>query len=112
MTLEERQVGSVTVLDLAGQLTLDHAALLKDKVNSLVSQDRTNIVLNLARLTYMDSAGLGQMVGCHNATRGKGGVKLANLGKRLNDLLVMTRLITVFDVYDSEDEAVASFESA
>lgn len=112
MTITERQVGAVAVLDIEGRLTSDHSGRLKDKVASLLFQDRKGIVLNLAGLNYVDSAGLGEMVACHSTTSKQGGrIKLANLGKRIEDLLVMTRLLTVFDVYDSEEEALASFDS-
>jgi anti-sigma B factor antagonist len=110
MTIAERQIGPVTVLDLSGKLTLDDAGQLKGKVTSLFGAGRKQIVLNLAGLSYMDSSGLGEMVSCHTtATREKGAIKLANVGKRASDLLVITKLNMVFDVHDSEKEAVASF---
>jgi anti-sigma B factor antagonist len=114
MTITERQVGSITVLDLVGKLTsTDDAGRLKDKVASLLFQEQKQIILNLGELSYVDSAGLGEMVSCHSTASRQGGqVKLANLGKRIQDLLVMTRLLTIFDVYDSEEEAVASFGAA
>lgn len=112
MTITERQVGSVIVLDLAGKLTSDSAARLKDKVASLLFQDQKQIVMNLAELTYMDSAGLGEMVASHSTASRQGGrLKLTNVGKRIEDLLVLTRLLTVFDVHDSEEEAVQSFDA-
>jgi len=109
MTIAERQVGPVTVLDLSGKLTLDHSGVLKGKVTDLIGGGRTLIILNLAALSYIDSAGLGEMVSCHTTAKQKGAVKLANLGKRIQDLLIMTKLMMVFDVYDSEAEALASF---
>jgi anti-sigma B factor antagonist len=108
--MTERQVGPITVLALAGKLTLDDAGQLKGKVTSLIGASQKQIVLNLAGLTFIDSSGLGEMVSCHTtASREKGAVKLANLGKRSQDLLVITKLNMVFDVYDSEGEAIASF---
>jgi anti-sigma B factor antagonist len=110
MTITERQVGSVIVLDLAGKLTSDSSGRLKDKVASLLFQNQKHIVMNLAELTYVDSAGLGEMVASHStASRQGGSVKLTNVGKRIEDLLVLTRLLTVFDVHDTEDSAIQSF---
>jgi anti-sigma B factor antagonist len=111
MTLTERQVGSVTVIDLEGRLTTENAGRLKDKVASLLFQGQKQIVMNLANLTYMDSAGLGEMVACHStASRQEGRVKLVNVGKRIEDLLILTRLLTVFDVLETEEDAIRSFE--
>lgn len=109
MTMTERQVGSVTVLALSGKLMSDDAGTLKGKVSGLLEAGHTNIVLDLANLTYMDSSGLGQLVSCHTTALQKGAVKLANLHKRIQDLLVLTKLYMVFDVYPSESEAIASF---
>jgi anti-sigma B factor antagonist len=114
MQISERKVGPVTVIDLSGRMTTaDNPGRLKEKVTSLVFQGDKQIVLNLANLTYCDSSGLGELVACHGtAVRGGGAVKLANTGKRLQDLLVMTKLLTVFDAYDSEEAALASFAGA
>lgn len=110
MTLTERQVGGVTVVDCEGRLTVEDAGRLKDKVTSLLFQGQKQIVLNLAGLSYMDSTGLGEMVACHStAQRMGGGVKLANIDKRIQDLLVLTRLLTVFDVHETERDAIAAF---
>ena len=112
MTFTERQVGPATVLALSGKLTLDDAGQLKEKVASLLAAGKKQIVLNLGDVTYVDSSGLGEMVSCHTAaTRASGSIKLANVGKRQIDLLVITKLNMVFDVHDSEKEAVASFAS-
>jgi len=114
MQISERKVGPVTVIDLSGRMTTaDNPGRLKEKVTSLVFQGEKQIILNLANLTYCDSSGLGELVACHGtAVRGGGAVKLANTGKRLQDLLVMTKLLTVFEAYDSEEAAVASFSGA
>jgi anti-sigma B factor antagonist len=114
MQISERKVGSVTVVDLAGRMTTaDNPGRLKEKVTSLVFQGEKQIVLNLGNLSYCDSSGLGELVACHGtAVRGGGSVKLANIGKRMQDLLVMTKLLTVFDSYDSEEAAVSSFSES
>ena len=111
MQIEERAVEAVTILELKGKLTLgDGDTLLKDKIHSLVDQDRKHIVLDLGGVSYVDSAGLGEIVGSlTTVTRGGGTLKLLNLNKRIQDLMVMTKLMTVFDTYDTEAEAVRSF---
>ena len=112
MTITERQVGPISVLALSGKLTSDDSGQLKGKVVSLMDAGRTQIILNLAGVTYIDSSGLGEMVSCHTTAKQKGAVKLAQMGKRIQDLLVMTKLMMVFDVYDSEKEALDSFGPA
>jgi len=111
MQMGERQIGNVTILDLSGRLTIDHGAdLLKDKINSLIVEGRTRVVLNLALLAYMDSSGLGQLVSCHNSlAKTTGGLMLLHLTKKNTDLLSITRLATVFRTTDSEDDALLGF---
>ncbi len=113
MQIEERAVGDVIVLDVKGKITLGEGdELLKDKVNSLVNQGRKKIVLNLADVPYIDSAGLGRIVSTHTTvSRQQGGLKLLNLTKRITDLLAITKLATVFETFDSEEEAIQSFRS-
>ena len=114
MQIEQRAVGSVMILDLKGKITLGEGdELLKDKVNSIVSQGRRKIVLNLAEVPYLDSAGLGEVVRAYTTVSRQGGsLKLLNLTKRITDLLSITKLLTVFDTFDSEDEAVRSFSAS
>jgi anti-anti-sigma factor len=111
--IEERPVGDVTVLDLVGKLTLDRGAPhLRDKINSLISQNRTHIVLNLKNVPYIDSGGLGQLVASFGSVVKAGGaLKLLNVTSRNHDLLSITRLVTVFESFDSEPEALTSFET-
>lgn len=113
LTIAERPIGRVTVLDLAGKLTIDHGAQrIKDKVNSLIAQGRTQIVLNLGGVPYIDSAGLGQLAASFGSVKKAGGsLKLLNVNSRNHDLLSITRLVTIFDSFDSEAEAVQSFEA-
>lgn len=113
LVLTERQIGAVTVLDLAGKLTIDHdAQRLKDKINSLIQQGRIQIVLNLTDVSYIDSGGLGQLVASYGSVaKTSGGLKLLGVSKRNHDLLSITRLVTLFDAYDSEKEAVESFRT-
>jgi anti-sigma B factor antagonist len=111
MSMSERMVGAITLLDLDGQLTLGSSAEgLRDKVRSLLQQGQQQFIVNLAAVPYMDSCGLGELVQAYaTVTRQGGALKLLHLTSRLRDLLVITKLATVFDCYDSEDEALASF---
>jgi anti-sigma B factor antagonist len=111
MHIEERFVGGVVIVDVTGKITLgDGTELLKDKVNSLVNQGHKDLVLNLAGVSYMDSAGLGVVMAAYTTAKRQGGsVKLLSLTKRITDLLAITKLSTIFETFDSETEAVASF---
>jgi len=112
MQIEERTIGDVVVLDLKGKVTLGQGdELLKDKVNSLVNQGHRKIVLNLAEVPYVDSAGLGEIVRTYTTVSRQGGkLKLLNLTKRIQDLLAITKLLTVFETYDTEQDAIGSFK--
>ena len=114
MQIEQRAVGDVVVLDLKGRITLGEGdELLKDKVNSLLNQGQRKIVLNLADVPYIDSAGLGEIVRTYTTVSRQGGtLKLLNLTKRITDLLSITKLLTVFDTYESENDAVQSFSAS
>jgi anti-sigma B factor antagonist len=114
MQIQERAVGDVMVLDLKGKITLGEGdELLKDKVNSLVNQGHKKIVLNLADVPYIDSAGLGEIVRTYTTVSRQGGsLKLLNLTKRITDLLAITKLLTVFETFDAEADAVKSFSAA
>ena len=114
MQIEERAVGDVVVLDLKGKITLGEGdELLKDKVNSLVNQGHKKIVLNLADVPYIDSAGLGEVVRTYTTVSRQGGsLKLLSLTKRITDLLSITKLLTVFETFDSENEAIRSFSAS
>lgn len=111
MKISERKVGEVVVVDLAGKLTaVDSPGMVKEKVTTLALRGQRHIVLNLNNLTYVDSSGLGELVACHlSAVRHGATVKLANTGGRMHDLLVMTKLLTIFDAHKSESEAISSF---
>ena len=111
ITIEERVIGRVTVLDIVGRLTIDRGAeRLRDKVNSLIAQERTGILLNLQDVPYIDSGGLGQLVASYGSVVKKGGsLKLLGVNSRNHDLLSITRLVTLFESFDSETEAVQSF---
>jgi len=115
MQIEQRIVGDVAVVTVNGDITLGKGGdvILKDKVNSLLQQGHRKLVLDLGNVSYVDSAGLGQLVQVHATTTRQGGaLKVLNVTKRLRDLLVVTKLLVVFDAYDSEAAAIASFDKA
>ena len=111
MQIEERAVGDVVVLDLKGKVTLGEGdELLKDKINSLIQQDKKKLLLNLEAVPYIDSAGLGEIVRTYTTVSRQGGkLKLLNLTKRIQDLLAITKLLTVFETYENEGDAIKSF---
>jgi len=111
MQIDERKVGKVTILDLKGKLTLgDGDEMMRNKINGLIQAGAKNIVLNLGNVPYIDSAGLGEVVRAYTTVkRHEGMLKLLNLTKRIQDLLAITKLLTVFDTFDSENDAVKSF---
>ena len=111
MQIEERASGDVMILDLKGKLTIGEGdELLKDKINSLIQQGHRKLLMNLEGVPYVDSAGLGEIVRTYTTVSRQGGsLKLLNLTKRIEDLLAITKLLTVFHTYDSEQEALDSF---
>jgi anti-sigma B factor antagonist len=113
MTLVERRIGDVTVLDLKGRLVFDEGdAVLREQINRLVESGRTNIVLNLRDVTYIDSCGIGVLVSKFVSLRRKGGdLRLANVTPRSRRVMEITKLLDVFRIFPSEAEAVASFSS-
>ena len=111
MTLKERRVGDVSILDLKGRLVLDDGDdLLRDRINDLVNEGRVKIVVNLHDVTYVDSCGVGVLIAKYVSVRKKGGdVKLLNLTSRSQRVMEISKLLTVFETFDSEDRAIASF---
>ncbi len=112
MEIVERTVNDVTVLDLKGKMTLGEGdELLKDKINSLLAAGKKKLLLNLEAVPYIDSAGLGEVVRTYTTVSRQGGsLKLLNLTKRIEDLLSITKLLTVFDTFDPEAEAIKSYK--
>lgn len=113
MQIGQRIVGDVAVVEIAGDITLSKGGdvMLKDKIQSLLQQGHRKLVIDLGDVSYVDSAGLGQLVQVYATTTHLGGVlKLVRVTKRLRDLLVLTRLLTVFETFETESEAIASFK--
>lgn len=112
MHISERAVGSVMIVDVSGKITLGDGgdAALKDKMRSLIQQGQKNILLNLGDVSYVDSAGLGEIVQAYaTVSKGGGALKLLNTTKRIKDLLSITKLLTVFECHDNEADALKSF---
>ena len=109
--LTTRQVGDVTVVDVAGRITLgEGSATLRDAMRDMVSKNQKKILLNLGEVSYIDSSGIGELVsGFTTVTNSGGSLKLLNLNKRVKDLLQITKLYTVFDVHEDEAGAIRSF---
>lgn len=112
MTLTTREVSHVTIVDIVGRITLgDETGLLRDTIRKLVADGKKKIVLNLAAVDYIDSSGVGELVSGFTTVRNSGGeLKLLNLTKKVQDVLHVTKLYTVFDVKDDEFTAVKSFD--
>jgi len=110
LKLNTRTIDGVVILDSAGRIVFgEESAYLRDTVKKLVA-DKSNLVLNLSGVDYIDSGGLGTLVALYTTARNHGAsIKLANLTRNVGDLLQVTKLVTVFDVYDSEQQAADSF---
>lgn len=111
LKLNIRQVGDVTVVDAAGRITLgEGSSAFRDTIKELVNKGQKKILVNLGEVTYIDSSGIGELVSGYTTVSNAGGqLKLLNLTKRVHDLLQITKLYTVFEVFDDEAKALASF---
>ncbi|MBP1622836.1 MAG: anti sigma b factor antagonist RsbV [Acidobacteria bacterium] len=111
MKLSIRKIKDIVVIDVEGKIVLGEGDVeIKQTVNSLLQKGSKNVVMNLAKVSYLDSAGLGEIMRCFTALRRDGGdLKLVSLNQRIIDLLSITKLLNVFDIYDSESAAIKSF---
>jgi anti-sigma B factor antagonist len=111
LKMTERTVDAVAVLDLEGRIVLgEESSALRERVKNLLGQDRKRIVLNMGNVSYIDSAGLGALVASYTSAKNQGAIlKLVNLGGKFREVLQVTKLLTVFEVYDSEQAAISSF---
>ncbi len=114
LRLSTREIEGVAVVECNGKILFgDEAALLRDTVKNLLAEGKRQIVISLGNVSYIDSGGLGVLVGLYTSARNSGGgIKLARLTQRIGDLLQVTKLLTVFDVHETEDEAVQAFKTA
>lgn len=110
LKIETRQADGVTIASCQGRIVFgEEATVLRDNLKRLLGSTR-QVVLNLAGVTYIDSGGLGTLVGVYSSARASGAdIKLTGLGQRLRDVLQITKLVTVFEVYDTEQEAIGAF---
>src|ERR1019366_3924332 len=111
LTINIRETADATILDMSGRLSLGEAlAELRDSIREALASDQKNILLNLAEVSHIDSSGLGQLIGSYATVTERGGqLKLLNLQKRVNDLMQVTKLLTVFETYTNEEAALRSF---
>lgn len=114
LNFDIRHVSNVAIVDLSGRLTLGEASgTLREAIKELISEDHRNILLNLAGVSYIDSSGLGELVGAFATVGNRGGaLKLLNLQKRVNELMQVTKLLTIFETFTDETAAVRSFARA
>jgi anti-sigma B factor antagonist len=111
MKIETRTIGDITVLDCSGKITLGEGTMaVRNKVRDILKSDGKKIILNLGDVNYIDSSGIGELVSTYTTvTNGGGQLKLLNLTKKLHELLQITKLLTVFQVFENEQSALASF---
>lgn len=111
LKMTNREVDGVAVVALDGRIVLgEESNALREKMKSMINEGKKKIVLNMGNITFIDSAGLGTLVAAHHSAKSQGAaLKLAHLGSKFQEVLQITKLLTVFDVYNSEAEAVASF---
>ena len=112
LDLKERQAGDVTILDLSGEVRIgDSSVALRDSIRNLADQGKKKVLLNLGGVKYIDSSGIGELIANYTTVKRSGGqLKLLNLTDKVQNLLVITKLLTVFDAYEDEAEALKSFE--
>lgn len=112
MKITRREVQGIMVIEPKGKVTIGEGdILLRDEITKLLGDDKKRLVLDLGEVSYMDSAGVGELVSVYTSVKNRGGeLKLANLTKKIKDLLSITQLLTIFDAYDSVDEALGSFK--
>ncbi len=112
LSIASREVDGVTVLDLSGRITLgEGSVVVREAVRDLIGKGSKNILLNLGDVNYIDSSGLGELVSAFTTARNQSvALKLLNLTKKVHDLLQLTKLYTVFDIYDDEASAIASYK--
>ena len=112
LSIRERQAGEITVLDMDGRITIGEGSVaLRSAVRRLLEEGKKNILLNLAGVGYIDSSGIGELIANYTTVGRSGGqLKLLNLTEKVQDLLVITKLLTVFDVYEDESEALSSYK--
>lgn len=112
MKIEDREVNGVTILDVSGKITIGEGSIeVRNKVRNLLEEGKKDILLNLGDVSYVDSSGIGELVSCYTTVTNQGGqLKLLNLTKKMQELLAITKLLTVFDTYNDEGAALSSYQ--
>ena len=112
LTIASREVDGVTILDLGGRITLGEGSVqLREAIRDLISKGSKSILLNLSDVNYIDSSGLGELVSAYTTSKKQGAnLKLLGLTKKVKDVLQLTKLYTVFDIYADEASAIASYK--
>lgn len=112
LNINKREAGDVTILDLSGKITIGEGSVqLRETVRQLLDDGKKKILLNLGDVSYVDSSGIGELVSSYTtANKSEGQLKLLNLTKKIQDLLAITKLLTVFEIHENEDSALTSFK--
>jgi anti-sigma B factor antagonist len=112
LNITERQAGDITILDMNGKVTIGEGSVaLRTAIRRLLGEGKKKILLNLGSVGYVDSSGIGELVSSFTAVnKENGSLKLLNLTQKIQDLLAITKLLTVFDVFDSEADALSSYK--
>ena len=112
LSIKQREAGDVTILDLSGKITIGEGSVqLREAVRGLLDSGKTKILLNLGDVSYVDSSGIGELVSSYTTVnKASGQLKLLNLTKKIQDLLAITKLLTVFEIHEDESAALSSFK--
>jgi anti-sigma B factor antagonist len=112
LSIKERQAGDITILDLSGKITIGEGSVqLREAIRKLLEESKKKLLLNLGEVAYVDSSGIGELVSSYTTANNQGGqLKLLNLTKKIQDLLMITKLLTVFETFDNEKAALESFK--
>ncbi len=114
LTISNNELGDVSLVTLNGRIVLgEESTALREKLKSLIAAGKQKIVLNMAEIAYIDSSGLGALVAAHLSAQNAGAsIRLCNLGNKFHEVMQLTKLLTIFDVYDTESAAIASFPAS
>ena len=112
LSIKERQAGDITILDLSGKITIGEGSVqLREAIRKLLEESKKKLLLNLGEVAYVDSSGIGELVSSYTTANNQGGqLKLLNLTKKIQDLLMITKLLTVFETFDNEKASLESFK--
>lgn len=111
MEINQREINEIVLLDIAGEIDLYNAPEIKDIINKLVEEQKYNVIINLEKVTYIDSSGIGALISSlSNLKKYQGGLKIINVFASVRKVFELTKLTSFFEIFDSEDEALASFK--